>query len=219
MPLPAKSSAQTEKIMTAAAQLFARQGYHGTSTREIARLADVSENTLFRHFDRKEDVFWSALRTRCAAIKLRRDMVDGMRYGHAPEVVLPKIIEFLIDILHYSPDVLRLIAVAFLEMHSKADEFCDEYLTPGFSAISKYFAESARQGRVRDLDPAMVTAALTTMVLAHPWFSRQAADERSGHPDRRAAEHAYTHFWLDVLRPRRVPGQREAPLASSMLRR
>jgi AcrR family transcriptional regulator len=205
--------------MAAAAQLFARQGYHGTSTREIARLADVSENTLFRHFDRKEDVFWSALRMRCAAIKLRRDMVDGMQHGHAPEVVLPKLIGFLTDILNYSPDLLRLIAVAFLEMHSKADEFCDECLTPAFSAISKYFAESARQGKVRDLDPAMVTAALTTMVLAHPWFSRQAADGRLRYADSRATEHAYTDFWLDVLRPRRAAGQREAPLASSMLRR
>jgi len=84
MPTPVKSSTQKEKIVAAASQLFARQGYHGTSTREIARLADVSENTIFRHFDRKEDLFWSALRTRCSAIKLRRDMVEGMAESNAP---------------------------------------------------------------------------------------------------------------------------------------
>ena len=53
MPMTAKSSSQKDKILNSAAQLFARQGYHGTSTREIARLADVSENTIFRQFDRK----------------------------------------------------------------------------------------------------------------------------------------------------------------------
>src|ERR1035438_1603133 len=59
MPLHTKKSATMEKLTLAAAQLFARQGYHGTSTREIARLAGVSENTIFRHFDRKEALFRS----------------------------------------------------------------------------------------------------------------------------------------------------------------
>ena len=67
--MPLRNSVRTEKIVDAAAQLFARQGYHGTSTREIARLAEVSENTLFRHFDHKEDIFWSALRSHTAALK------------------------------------------------------------------------------------------------------------------------------------------------------
>ena len=61
MPDVLKSSVRTDKILQAAGKLFARQGYHGTTTREIARLADVSENTLFRHFDNKEELFWSSL--------------------------------------------------------------------------------------------------------------------------------------------------------------
>jgi AcrR family transcriptional regulator len=169
MPSTVKSSTQKDKILKSAAQLFARQGYHGTSTREIARLADVSENTIFRHFDRKEDLFWTVLRTRCAAVKLHRDVAEGMTEGHAPEVVLPKIIEFLTDILNYSPDLLRLIAVAMLEMQWKADIFCDECLSPSFTAINSYMSEHVRSNRIRNLDPTMVTAALTTMVLVHPW--------------------------------------------------
>ena len=77
--------------------MFARQGYHGTSTREIARVAEVSENTLFRHFDHKEDIFWSALRSQSEALKPRLEMFDGMRSGDTPKVVLPKILELLSD--------------------------------------------------------------------------------------------------------------------------
>ena len=51
MPVTPKRSVRGDKILQAAGKLFARQGYYGTSTREIARLAGVSENTLFRHFD------------------------------------------------------------------------------------------------------------------------------------------------------------------------
>ncbi|HEV2484084.1 MAG TPA: TetR/AcrR family transcriptional regulator [Terracidiphilus sp.] len=202
MPVQVKSSTQKEKIVAAASQLFARQGYHGTSTREIARLADVNENTIFRHFDRKDDVFWSALRARCSALKFRRDLVEGMAEGEAPEVILPKIIEFLADILNYSPELLRLIAVALLEMQWKADVFCDECLSPAFSAISKYLAMNVQNGRVRSLDPTMVTAALTTMVFVHPWLSRHSSSEKTMYADSRAAARAYTTFWLEVLVPR-----------------
>ena len=214
MPLHAKKSATMEKLTLAAAQLFARQGYHGTSTREIARLADVSENTIFRHFDRKEDLFWSAVRSRCSAVKLRRDVVEGMTDGDAPEVILPKIIEFLADILNYSPELLRLIAVALLEMQWKADIFCDECLSPAFSAIGKYLAMNVQNGRVRNLDPTMVTAALTTMVLVHPWLSRLIDGGKTSYSDDRDAGRAYTRFWLDVLSPR-TPALSATDLADS----
>jgi len=115
MQLSTKNSATSEKIVLSAAQLFARQGYHGTSTRDIARLAGVSENTLFRHFDRKEDLFWSALRWHSSALKMRRDLLEGIAQGQAPEVVLPKILEMMADLVSYRPELLRLIAVAFVE--------------------------------------------------------------------------------------------------------
>ena len=216
MQVPVKNSTQKDAILAAASQLFARQGYHGTSTREIARLADVSENTIFRHFERKEDLFWSALRSRCSAIKLRHDMVEGMTEGLALEIVLPKIVEFLTDILNYSPELLRLIAVAMLEMQWKADLFCDECLAPTFDAISKYLGSIVANGKVRSVDPTMVTAALTTMVLVYPWMARLTSSGGTGFLDGRAAERAYTAFWLDVLASR--PGIRESepgPIGSS----
>lgn len=202
MPLPTRNSGQKEKIVSAASQLFARQGYHGTSTREIARLSDVSENTIFRHFERKEDLFWSALRARCSVVQLRREIVEGMAAGEVPEVILPKLIEYLADIVNYSPELLRLIAVALLEMQWKADVFCDECLSPALSAIGKYLAASVKNGRIRTLDPTMVTAALTSMVFTHPWFSRHVASEGPVYADGRAAERAYATFWLEVLAPR-----------------
>jgi AcrR family transcriptional regulator len=191
-----------EKLTLAAAQLFARQGYHGTSTREIARLAGVSENTIFRHFDRKEALFWSALRARCSVVNLRRDIVQGMTDGDAPEVILPKIIEFIADIRNYSPELLRLVAVALLEMHWKADIFCDECLSPTFSAIGRYLAMNVQNGKARNLDPTMVTAALTTMVLVHPWLARLIDGGKTSYSDDQDAYRAYTRFWLDVLSPR-----------------
>lgn len=208
MPIAPKTSERTDKIVQAAAQLFARQGYHGTSTREIARLADVSENTLFRHFDHKEDLFWSALRSRSTGLKLRRDLLDGIATGDDPEVVLPKIIDLLVDTVIFKPELLRLIAVAFLELHWKTEAFCQEYLSPIFSAISRYVEMNIENERVRNLDPTMVTAAMVTTVMAHAEISRLIDGDKLAYPGTREAASAYTKFWLDVLTPRPVFTQR-----------
>jgi len=43
-----------EKILTAALELFAKEGYSATSTSKIAKRAGVSEGLIFRHFKNKE---------------------------------------------------------------------------------------------------------------------------------------------------------------------
>lgn len=43
-----------EKILEAALQLFAEQGYAATSTSKVAKEAGVSEGLIFRHFKNKE---------------------------------------------------------------------------------------------------------------------------------------------------------------------
>jgi AcrR family transcriptional regulator len=211
MRLQLKHSATAEKIALAAGQLFARQGYHGTSTREIARLADVSENTLFRHFDHKEDLFWSALREQTSGLKLRRDVLEGLTQCDSPEVVLPKVFEALTDTVKFRPDLLRLLAVAFLELHWKADDFCDEHLSPFLSVINRYLAANIKSGKLRNLDSTIVTAALTLTTLMHPGVSRMIDGSKSSYSDSREAGRAYSRFWLDVLSPKMLTYQLPAP--------
>ena len=45
-----------EKIIKAAQKLFARNGYDGTTTRELAEKAGIAEGTLFRHFTNKKAI-------------------------------------------------------------------------------------------------------------------------------------------------------------------
>lgn len=54
-PSPSETETRT-RILQAAQQLFARQGYDATTTRDLARAAGVAEGTLFRHFDHKKTI-------------------------------------------------------------------------------------------------------------------------------------------------------------------
>ena len=48
-----------KKTLEAAIKLFAKQGYNGTSTLQIAKEAGVSQATVFKYFKTKEDLLYS----------------------------------------------------------------------------------------------------------------------------------------------------------------
>src|SRR5216684_1365201 len=50
-----------EQIITIAAQLFSRKGFNGTTTKEIAEKAEVSEAIIFRHFPSKQELYSAIL--------------------------------------------------------------------------------------------------------------------------------------------------------------
>jgi AcrR family transcriptional regulator len=201
MTLRTRNVERTAKIIEAATQLFAHQGYHGTTTREIADLADMSENTLFRQFGGKEDIFWAALREGLNGLHLRKDLLDSIAQGDLPEVVLPKIFSSLVGTITFKPKVLSLIAVAMIELRWKAESVCQVQLAPIFADFNRYLATSIKSGRIRNLDPVMVTAALGMTALVHPLLSRLLTGGPPPHSDNRDAIRAYTNFWLEVLAP------------------
>lgn len=58
----ARANANTrERILFEASNLFASRGYHGTSTREIARAVGIAQPSLFHHFPSKEAILQSLL--------------------------------------------------------------------------------------------------------------------------------------------------------------
>lgn len=203
MPLAPKSSARTDKVIQAAGKLFARQGYHGTSTREIAHLAGVSENTIFRHFSLKEDLFWSTLRFHFLGISFSRDMLKEIERCESPEAVLPKIVELLEDTVNYRPELLRLIAVAFLELSPKANKFCLEHLSPVLSAINSYLKMNIKRGKIADLDSTMLTSALILTVLMHSEIYNLIEGSKPSYSTSLEARRAHTSFWLDLIAPRK----------------
>ena len=53
-----------QQILAAAEEVFARCGYRGATTKEIAAAADVSEGTLYNYFANKRELFIGLMRSR-----------------------------------------------------------------------------------------------------------------------------------------------------------
>jgi AcrR family transcriptional regulator len=198
MSTPSRSSERLEQVLQIAGQLFAHQGYHATSTREIARMADISENTLFRLFENKEQIFWDALRYRFGALRLRHELLENIATSRSPEVVLPQLLAQLVDTAYLNPDALRLIAVAFVEFRWEAANACADFFSPIFSTVKTYLKKSIETGALPNVDPAMLTAALGFSVIAYPEIAR-ILDGSSRYLENRGAVEAFSRFWLNIL--------------------
>jgi len=89
-----------ERIIAAAAELFARQGFNATSINELRAAARVSKRTLYQHFESKDELIVAYLaayarRGPAEAVLLREDLAPRARLLEvftalaAPGTVLP----------------------------------------------------------------------------------------------------------------------------------
>src|SRR5579872_3964309 len=60
-PLRTKTPLQAEKILVAAARLFASQHFHEVRMEDIAAAAEVGKGTLYRYFKDKEELYAALL--------------------------------------------------------------------------------------------------------------------------------------------------------------
>ena len=61
-----------EQILQTAVNLFSQRGFKGTTTKEIASAAGVSEAMVFRHFENKDDLYGAILDTKGCQDGVRR---------------------------------------------------------------------------------------------------------------------------------------------------
>lgn len=62
------SDERRKAIIRTALRVFAERGFHGTTTKELAKAAGVSEALIFRHFPSK-DKLYAAMQTECCTMK------------------------------------------------------------------------------------------------------------------------------------------------------
>jgi AcrR family transcriptional regulator len=196
----AGSSVTAVRIVEAAAQLFAHNGFKGTTTREIAQLANLNEATLFRYFPRKPELFWAAVESHVARVKLGRDTQTSLASDDAPAIVVPRLVSFLLDNLNHQPELRRLLHVAAFEL-PESDQMIREHLGPIFDMVCAYFKRCAEKGTMRSVEPSLATLGLMGAITAHQGWSKLFTGREAPYADDQQALSAYAVLWLNGLLP------------------
>lgn len=206
-----KQQERKNKIAQAAGRLFARQGYHGTSTREIARLAGIAENTLFRTFESKENLFWAALRLNLDGWSSHPDLLEILDVHTSPEIVLQRFVAQVVDQTILNPELSRLMVVAFIERPSKMMEVCRESLSPLLTGLNRYLGVHIEERQLTGLDPTVLVIAIITMNWMGPVLSEFMDSAPMPFFNQRDLNRALSNFWIEVL-----ASERPSPAAPAM---
>jgi len=212
----AATSVTEVRIVEAAAQLFAHHGFKGTTTRDIAQLADLNEATLFRYFPRKPELFWAAVESHVARVKLARATQTSLASDDAPTIVVPLLIAFILDSLNNQPDLRRLLHVAAFEL-PESDQMIREHLGPIFDMVCAYFQRCAEKGTMRNVAPSLATLGLLGAITAHQSLCLLFTGNPPPYADNEQALSAYAVLWLNSLLPARDGSAAPAPEASAAL--
>lgn len=101
------------RILDAAERVFAEHGYAGTSTREIARRANVPFGALHYHWGSKR-LLWDAVFRRLAD-RTRETIIRTFTPGRSVEEVLDNLVDAFLDFFAEHRTVVRLCYAASLE--------------------------------------------------------------------------------------------------------
>ncbi|QZZ20910.1 TetR/AcrR family transcriptional regulator [Leptothermofonsia sichuanensis E412] len=151
--LPTAETETRTRILKSALRLFARRGYDGTTTRDLAEAADVAEGTLFRHFPNKKAILvevatqgWVEILT-----DLLTELSEMGSYKAIAQVMRRRMLH-----LHQNADMLR---VCFMEAQfhpDLRDRIQSEVIAKMTDVGEAFFQTAMDQGIYRPMDPRMV---------------------------------------------------------------
>lgn len=181
IPRLVKNSAEPQ-ILNAAARLFARYGYNGVSTRDIAAEASVNEVTIYRHFPRKRDLYVAVLDAELQQIKLRGDLLGRLADAPDAQAALQRVFELVSATLLQRPDLLRLLQFSALELGEEMDAMLRLYLGELVELITRYLDPWVQRGELNCRNAKSLVLAVISIVLSHDALHRLFLRDGSG-PD------------------------------------
>lgn len=188
------------RLVEAAAQLFARHGFKATTTREIAQLAALNEATLFRYFPRKPDLFLAALESHLNRVKFSHDLQTSLVHDDDPEVVLPKLVAFFLNLLNSQPELRSLLHVAGFEL-PEAQKLIREHFSPIFDTVCAYFKRSSAREVICEIDPQIATFGLLGAVSAHHLLRAIFTSREGSKASDADRPELFVSLWLHGLMP------------------
>ena len=91
-----RSAERRADIVRAVREVFAKGGFHGTTTKELARAAGVSEALLFKHFPDKESLFLAMQDDCCREYSRRYESLEALDPSASTLVLL---VHFLVALI------------------------------------------------------------------------------------------------------------------------
>jgi|ERR687887_1366172 AcrR family transcriptional regulator len=159
-----KALSSREKVLKAATALFAANGFHETSTRDVARKARVNEITIYRLFKNKQELYLQVLNGKLGVLlpEWLRPILESSDDSDKVFLSLAQHLEKLFD-----PVFLRLLFYAALEKPDLLRKCYRPRLLSFYEILGGHIQEQIDRGILRNLEPALMGRALVGTIAYH----------------------------------------------------
>ena len=152
------------QILEVAIDLFSKRGFGGTTTKQIAEAAQVSEAIIFRHFATKQDLYAAILDFKAQEAGKDQWMEELRELAEQDDdaKLFTAVASRMIKGYGVDPSFQRLIAYSALDgnefskvMHARA--------LPFHAFLCDYIIKRQKAGAIRQIEPGLVVFALISM--------------------------------------------------------
>jgi TetR/AcrR family transcriptional regulator len=149
------------QLLETALDFFSRKGFSGTTTKEIAAAAGVTEAIIFRHFPTKQDLYNAVLdhHHNAGAVNECIEQWKSCMDRNDDEGLVRGIIETVIEGYRRNPRGHRVLLFAALEGHETALEYNRQFSLPIFELLCQYVMRRQSEGALRGGDPGAIIGA------------------------------------------------------------
>ncbi|HXF05463.1 MAG TPA: helix-turn-helix domain-containing protein [Blastocatellia bacterium] len=156
------------QIVRTAMDLFARKGFDGTTTKEIAQASGVTEAIIFRHFATKEDLYSAIIDYKMKERRLQvQAALDEAASRRDDRAFFTRLAEAILD--HYSEDpcFMRLMLYSALEGHRLSQMVYETHAAEMFQYLTRYITQRIKEGAFRPIHPRAAVRAFVGMAIHH----------------------------------------------------
>jgi TetR/AcrR family fatty acid metabolism transcriptional regulator len=148
-----------ERILRAAVEVFARQGFYNTRVSEVAKAAGVADGTIYLYFESKDQLLLSLFEDRIE--KLLAFLAKEIGAIVDPEQKLRRIIELQLGLLDGERELAEVVTIIVRQSNSLLREHAAPKFVAYLDAIAKVVAQGQREGAFRaDISPHLVARAI-----------------------------------------------------------
>lgn len=157
------------QLLRVAVGLFSQKGFRGTTTKEIANVAGVSEAMVFRHFATKEELYTAILDHKaCSGDTLDPEEIVAEAIARKDDrAVFERLAFAALEHHQADPEFQRLLLYSALEGHELAEMFFEKFVKRVYELLGRYLHERQREGAIADIEPAIIVRAFVGMMVHH----------------------------------------------------
>jgi len=167
------------RILTSAAEMFARYGYNGANTRGIASAAGVNEVTIYRHYPSKRDLYIAALDSELQQVQLRGDMLARIAESGDAKEAVTRTFELISATILPRQELQRLVQYSTLELGEDLDSLLRRHLGQWIEVIARYLEPWVDTGQLRMNNAKALVLSLVAIVLSYRSLHRLFAGQDS----------------------------------------